>query len=89
MSITMLGQADARSRLGVGLQPRRWSGDPNAWKRALGNNNRVPARLEVFLAADDAVVIQVALLEPLPPVLRDGPSGGQGEDKGRGHRPDQ
>src|SRR3989441_8993450 len=44
----MLEQAAARSRLGVGLQPRRWSGDPNAWKRALGNNNRVPARLEML-----------------------------------------
>ncbi len=69
MSITMLGQADARSRLGVGLQPRRWSGDPNAWKRALGNNNRVPARLEMLPDAKPrwnlygaSAAIQTALL---------------------------
>src|SRR2546425_11754188 len=44
----MLGQAGARGGPGGGLRPRRWSGDPNAWKRALGNNNRVPARLEML-----------------------------------------
>lgn len=47
MTITLLESTEAKTRLGVGLDPRR-SANPDAWKRAMGNNNRVSARLELL-----------------------------------------
>ena len=48
MTISLLESTEAKTRLGVGLDPRRRSANPDAWKHALGNNNRVSARLELL-----------------------------------------
>ena len=47
MTTTMLEPREARTQLGVGLAPGRGA-SPDAWKRAMGKNNRVAARLTLL-----------------------------------------
>lgn len=44
----MLELTEPKTRLGVGLSPVRRGANPDAWKHAMGNNNRVSARFSLL-----------------------------------------
>ena len=48
MTTTMLEQTEAMTRLGAGLRPVGRGASPDAWKRAMGHNNQVSARLSLL-----------------------------------------